>query len=68
MNEVEFTEKYLWKAVILRKTNIANISLKKCNLFFLYFFHRGIHNCRLKDLENLDLTFLVFPPDCENLT
>ena len=53
------------KTVILRKTNVGKISLKKCNLFFLYFVRRGIHNCRLKDLENLDLTSLIFPPDCE---
>ena len=40
--------------------NIVKISWKKCNLFFLYFVHRGIHNCRLQDLENgrLPTTFI----------
>ena len=53
------------KTVILRKTNVVKIPLKKCKLFFPYFVRRGIHNCRLKDLENLDLTCLIFPPDYE---
>ena len=53
------------KTVILRKTNVGKIFLKKCNLFSLYFVRRGIQNCRLKDFENLDLTYLIFPPDCE---
>ena len=42
--------------------------LEEMQLLFLYFVHRGSHNGRLKDLEGLDLTWLVFPPDCENLT
>ena len=48
------------KTVILRKTNIVKISWKKCKFFFLYFVHRGIHNCCLQDLENgrLPTTFI----------
>ena len=42
--------------------------LEETQSLFLYFVYRGIHNCRLKDLENFDLTCLVFPPDYENLT
>ena len=49
------------KTVILRKANIVKISLKKCNLFFPYFVHGRLHNCRLKTL----ISPVCFPPDCE---